>query len=426
MSLVQQGRLAATWSLMVGTRPQWYPDWEGETVVVVASGPSAVDIPLDEGIGRAKFVAINRSVDLCPWADVYYCCDFQWWAKYDGCQNFRGLKVCVDYRIRDKPKWGVNFLNCAKPDDRLIMDRIGTVGWGGNSGFNCLNWVAQLKPAKIILVGFDMTKAWGSHWHKPHPLPLTNPTNFNVERWRRVMEAAAIPLREAGICVINCSVISSLRKYPKMTFAEALDYQPGTPMPAPPPAPSHHPPGVPSPVPASEAKLLDPLDGCSTMLELGNKKNQSGLYKDYFVAMGFSHTSIDLNGLDGALKLDLQKPLDLGQQFDVVTNFGTSEHVDNQTACWRNIIEHCGKFLVSTTPLPGDWKWHGRWYPRPDFYTKLAETNGFSLDRLYIDGASPRRMIFARMTRVHDREFCMPPEMMIYRNGAGRKIGAYG
>jgi len=410
---------------MNGNRPEWYPDWEGETVVLVASGPSAVDINLDEGIGQAKFVAINKSVDLCPWADVYYCCDFQWWANYGGCPQFRGLKVCVDYRIKDKPKWGVHFLNCAKPDDRLILDRIGTVGWGGNSGFNCMNWVAQLKPAKIILVGYDMTKAWGSHWHEPHPLPLTNPTEFNVERWRRVMDAAAGQLREAGICVINCSPISSLKKYPKMSFLEALEYRPGSPMPEP-PAALLVPRIVAGPVPASETKLLDPLDGCKTMLELGNKKNKKGLYKDHFVALGIAHTSVDLNGLDGALPLDLQKPLNLGQRFDIVTNFGTSEHVDNQEACWRNILDHCGRVLVSTTPLPGDWKWHGRWYPRPDFFTTLAKDNGFSLDRLYVDGMQPRRMIYARMTRIKDKNFSMPPETMIYRNSAGQKIGAYG
>jgi hypothetical protein len=124
--------------------------------------------------------------------------------------------------------------------------------------------------------------------------------------------------------------------------------------------------------------------------------------------------------------LDLQKPLSLGQRFDIVTNFGTSEHVDNQEACWRNILDHCGRVLVSTTPLPGDWKWHGRWYPRPDFFTTLAKDNGFSLDRLYVDGMQPRRMICARMTRIKDKDFSMPPETMIYRNSAGQKIGAYG
>jgi hypothetical protein len=104
------------------------------------------------------------------------------------------------------------------------MKQIGNVGWGGNSGYSCLNMVAQLYPKKIILIGYDMTKKFGDHWHEPHSGGLGNPTGQNIERWRRVMEWAHIPLAQAGITTINCSPISSLKKYPKMTFREALDF----------------------------------------------------------------------------------------------------------------------------------------------------------------------------------------------------------
>jgi hypothetical protein len=140
--------------------------------------------------------------------------------------EFRGsLKVCADYRIRDRPKrWGVSFLHCHRPSDAFEMKQIGNVGWGGNSGYSCLNMVAQLYPKKIILIGYDMTKKFGDHWHEPHSGGLGNPTGQNIERWRRVMEWAHIPLAQAGITTINCSPISSLKKYPKMTFREALDF----------------------------------------------------------------------------------------------------------------------------------------------------------------------------------------------------------
>jgi hypothetical protein len=207
-------------------RPGWYPDWTGKTVTLVASGPSAAEVDLEIGIGRTKFVAINNSWKLCPWADALHACDVQWWDEHKGCPEFMGsLKVCVDYRIRDRPKsWGVSFLHCHRPSDAFEMKQIGNVGWGGNSGYNCLNWVAQLYPKKIILVGYDMTRQFGAHWHEPHSGGLSNPTNVNIERWRRVMEWAHIPLGQAGITTINCSSISVLKKYPKMTFQEALDY----------------------------------------------------------------------------------------------------------------------------------------------------------------------------------------------------------
>lgn len=412
-------------------RPDWYPDWSGKTVVIVASGYSAPEVPLDLGIGRAKFVAINRSLGLCPWADIWYCCDYQWWDKYYNdpvfhaeCGEFRGsIRVCVDYRIRDKP-WGVKYLHCDKTGDTLILDS-GRVGWGGNSGFNCLNFVAQLEPAKIILVGFDMSKSWGAHWHPPHPQGLSNPTNVNIERWRRVMEAASDTLKKAGLTVINCSPISSLKKYPKMTFEQALDYVPGTPLPEPLPRVAHPRPLLRSPIPEAEKRILDPLEGCRSMLEAGNKKNKDGTYKAYFEALGIEHVSIDLNGNDGALALDLRQPLNLGRRFDFVTNFGTSEHVDDQEPCWRNLIEHTGHIFVSGTPLPGDWSWHGRWYPRPDFYKELATRNGFSVERLLVEGLTPRRIIHARMSRQSEAHFSMPPMSMIYENKRGHKVGKY-
>jgi len=225
--------------------PEWYPEWEGQTVVIVASGPSAIEVPLDTAIGKAKFVAINRSLKLCPWADAWYCCDVQWWLAYFGGDlnlrremgEFSGLKICIDYRIREHPDWDVRFLQVDKATDYLILDKPGVVAWGGNSGLNGLNWVAQLKPAKILLVGYDMTKRNGTHWHAGHGKGLSNPNAANVDRWRRAVDMAADPLKRAGIVTINCSHLSALRRYPKMTFEEALesDGVPGWKLPTRPP-----------------------------------------------------------------------------------------------------------------------------------------------------------------------------------------------
>lgn len=67
------------------------------------------------------------------------------------------------------------------------------------------------------------------------------------------------------------------------------------------------------------------------MLELGNQWsgwNISASVKDIMQWLGVLHTSIDMNGRNGALAFDLSKPLPVYDvQFDVVTNYGTSEHV---------------------------------------------------------------------------------------------------
>ncbi len=168
-----------------------------------------------------------------------------------------------------------------------------------------------------------------------------------------------------------------------------------------------------------ERKLLSPLVG-ESMLELGNKvKGPTMVYKDVFEALGFRHVSVDMNGLNGALPLDLRKPLELGT-FDMVTNFGTSEHVseknyEGQIACWCNIMGamHIGSVLVSVGPKPGVSKWrsHGRWYAEELFYSQLAFLNGLEAERIYADD----NQIYARLRRVSDVEFVMP-EAGMYRN----------
>lgn len=171
----------------------------------------------------------------------------------------------------------------------------------------------------------------------------------------------------------------------------------------------------------AEWALYEPLVG-KTMLELGNKKNGDRTYKRYFESLEFKHTSIDWNGLDGALKRDLRQPLDLGT-FDVVTNIGTSEHVSDQAGVWRNICEamHAGSVLISTTPWPGDWSWHGEHYPTEEFFHELATLNGLVIERLYVSGEAPRRMIFVRAYRDTMQAFAMPDERSIFRNIRNRR-----
>lgn len=180
----------------------------------------------------------------------------------------------------------------------------------------------------------------------------------------------------------------------------------------------------------AEWALYQPLVG-RTMLELGGKINappearslpnsekREYTYKAFFERLGYQHISVDWNGDHGALPLDLRVPLNLGT-FDMVSNIGTSEHVEDQEGVWRNLVAACApaSVLVSTTPLAGgqDWQWHGYFYPTAQFFTDLADLNGFRLDRLYENGEVPRRMTFCRMTRLVVLPFSMPVGNM-YRN----------
>src|SRR5262245_16545450 len=107
------------------------------------------------------------------------------------------------------------------------MEPLGYVGAGGNSGSQCLNLAVQFRPKLILLVGFDMRIDLGEHWHPRHYPPLSNPhPNDNLPRWRKAIDGVAADLSALGVRVINCSPVSALKAYPKMSIEEALNGAP--------------------------------------------------------------------------------------------------------------------------------------------------------------------------------------------------------
>jgi hypothetical protein len=77
---------------------------------------------------------------------------------------------------------------------------------------------------------------------------------------------------------------------------------------------------------------------------------------------------------------------------------------------------------VCCTPLPGDWWWHGEWYPAPAFYEQLASRNG--LDAAWISQYGPPRrrcLSFRARKPLHaPNAFTMPdPDTLAYNQMRG-------
>lgn len=133
-----------------------------------------------------------------------------------------------------------------------------------------------------------------------------------------------------------------------------------------------------------------PLKGL-TMCELGDQlMDVDGIdfkvAKDYWESLGIKHTSIDINGEHGALPLDLSKPIcnkiqEIGGPFDIVTNFGTSEHVKDQYQCFRNIHDLCKVpgMVIHSVPAVGHWDNHGLYHYSLSFFEILARQTLFSI-----------------------------------------------
>jgi SAM-dependent methyltransferase len=150
----------------------------------------------------------------------------------------------------------------------------------------------------------------------------------------------------------------------------------------------------------TQGKRMMELGDQSIFSEVGWKISaQTG--KEYFTQKGFGHVSIDLNAAHGALPYDLSLPIsrhDWVDGFDIVTNAGTSEHVEpfsGQYECFRNIhrwVKPGGTMIhlvpdVETLERDGAWKDHCRYYYSRAFFSMLAWENGYRIkDNASIDG----------------------------------------
>lgn len=179
----------------------------------MASGPSAKDVPLRRLRGMAKFLAVNESWRLCPWADALYACDGAWWRRSGGVPEFSGAKLT--YEIAAARQFGLTRIAIDRGNNAILAGG-DAIGDGGNSGFQALNLAINWCAKRILLVGFDMTIAAGEHWHGRHPAGLNNPRQATIKRW-----LSAQWTTPPGVKIINCNPESALAAYPKMSFEDA-------------------------------------------------------------------------------------------------------------------------------------------------------------------------------------------------------------
>ena len=139
---------------------------------------------------------------------------------------------------------------------------------------------------------------------------------------------------------------------------------------------------------------LEPLKMC----ELGaqNIYEHGNLYgsvaKHYFQSFGVDHTSYDISVHQECEFLDLREPIDtsLIGVYDVITDFGTTEHIDsNYYQANKNIHDMCkvGGLIIKENPCTGHWIGHGYNYVDEQFYKDLSEANGYEILDLCIESA---------------------------------------
>jgi hypothetical protein len=122
------------------------PIWAGETVAVLAAGPS-MNQELADSVRQHKCIALNHTVKLAPWADMFlaldpgptFCAELP---------DFSGMRIC-----------GIADPNTDALYAGMFYERV-TIGSSNvieirNNGLAAIRIAAATGAKKILLCGFD-------------------------------------------------------------------------------------------------------------------------------------------------------------------------------------------------------------------------------------------------------------------------------
>jgi hypothetical protein len=109
-----------------------------------------------------------------------------------------------------------------------------------------------------------------------------------------------------------------------------------------------------------------------------------GLMAHVIEQCGFTHTAIDISSHGKNIVLfDLNTdvvPPSLREVFDLVTNFGTTEHILNQSNCFMTMHDFVrpGGLMYHDLPM-GGYFFHGYFSYTPMFFFHLAQANDYNI-----------------------------------------------
>lgn len=194
--------------------PRLFP---GDTFCLLGAGPSLTRQDCESVRGKARVIAINKSYQLAPWADVLYAADTRWWKWHKGAPEFAGLKYSLS---REAGRWpGVQVLTRAG-ETGLCLNPSG-LAMGRNGGYQAINLAVHLGAKRILLLGYDMKLGpkGQQHWHPAYPHETKSPYRL----FARNIESLKKPLEDLGIACINCTRDTNLGAFPRMPLEQALE-----------------------------------------------------------------------------------------------------------------------------------------------------------------------------------------------------------
>lgn len=212
----------------VGKQPLLIPPlFRGSTIFILADGPSLCQEDVDLLRERGHVLAINYSLQLAPFADIFYYYHDEKLEEMVGpgglehLEALRGEGLLVYHTNPGAaPRRPWPYLPFSGVQG-LELDPEKGLRNGGNSGHAAINLAIRLGAARIILLGFDCGERPGGvyHWWKA-PGSSSRPT-YDYQMWRENFKTLVRDL-PPGVELLNASRETTIDCIPRVRLEEVL------------------------------------------------------------------------------------------------------------------------------------------------------------------------------------------------------------
>lgn len=195
--------------------PRLTRDWEGESVFIIAGGPSVNGVDLDRLRGQ-RVVVINSSYLAYPQADALVFTDRRWWVEHQHRvrQTFEGQIVTLT--PLDHTYHGMLVLERQRSSG-LSHDPT-RLAWYHTSLTTTINMAVLRGARNIFILGLDGHGDWH---HEPHPAKWgRNASKFRMHG--EALLALTDPLLLARVQVFNLNPNSSHAMFPFASLDDVL------------------------------------------------------------------------------------------------------------------------------------------------------------------------------------------------------------
>lgn len=136
--------------------------------------------------------------------------------------------------------------------------------------------------------------------------------------------------------------------------------------------------------------------------------------------MGVTYHPFDINGIN-SIQFNLQNllPDSFKNQYTIVFDFGTLEHIKNQYNAWKNChnIVHKSGTMMHILPLAGYWKDHCYHWYTPEFFVALSKKCNYRILFLEIEKYASNeencdKNVCAALEKINDDEFITEEEFL--------------